>query len=166
MNSVIKIEHFWKIQSNLIIGLNIQSSEEFPIVVGCSLRTNSGEIVDIPPRFLLSPGLSFWGTERVDSRFKYPAPTFENDWTKKMIIPLRPEGWFGEIIFALYIDTTFSRRLADTGWVGWHSEKLNMISYANTEKQEREIATIVENQYKDRTDDIWRAINGSSVKIF
>lgn len=159
MQSEIKIEHFWQIQSELIIGLNIQSNERFPIVVGCSLRTNSGEIVDIPARFLLSPGISFWGTITVDSRFKYPDPMLESDWRRKMVIPLRPDGWFGEIIFAMYTDATFGKRFADTGWVRWYSEKLNMPSTVNTDDRDKGIDWIIKNQYKDRTDGVWRSLD-------
>ena len=144
MYSSIKIEHFWKIQSDLIIGLNIQSNVNFPIVVGCSLRTSNREIVDIPARFLLSPGFSFWGKEEVDSKFKYPLDSGMTG------------DWQGQIIFALYADKTFSQRLADTGWVNWHSNNLFMSSTYGLDERDQEIDWIIKNIYKDRTDAIWR----------
>ncbi len=155
MQSSIKIEHFWEIQSDLIVGLNIQSEEKFPVVVGCSLKTNSGEIVDIPTRFLSSPGLSFWGTERVDSRFKYPLNSgFEGDWK-------------GQIIFALYTDATFSKRLADTGWINWYWNNMFMSSTAGLDDRDAKIDGIIKNQYKDRTDGVWSSLNEKKpIKIF
>jgi hypothetical protein len=155
MQSSIKIEHFWQIQSELIIGLNIQSNDRFPIVVGCSLRTNSGEIADIPARYLSSPGLSFWGVETVNSRFKYPPNSgFDG-------------GWKGQIIFALYSDATFSKRIADTGWVNWYSNNLFMSSTAGLDARDEEIDWIIKNTYKGRTNEVWKALDGkTTINVF
>ena len=147
MYTGIKIEHFWQIQNKLIIGLNIQTIERFPIVVGCSLRPESKEIIDIPARYLISPGLSFWGEQTVDSRFKYPLQSgFNGDWA-------------GQIIFALWEDETFNNRLADTGWVNWYSNNLFMSSTAYLDDRDEETDHIIKTHYKNRTENIWKSLN-------
>jgi len=153
MASNIKIEDFWTIQAGLLLGLSVQSSEKFPIVVGCSLQTGNGEIVDIPARYLLSPGFALWGQEKVDQRFRYP---------KDAQGLYEISGWNGRIIFALYSESSFQNRLADTGWIVWDSSNLIGSSTAGLNDRDKEIDHILNNKYIGRKMDIWTSLKDQS----
>lgn len=101
------IEDVYEYSASLVYGLRIHSDRPFPLVVGCSIRTPKGAIIDLPARFLLSPGLALW---------KVKAPS---ECASDRLREHRVSAWEGSIIFALWEDATFSRRLADTGWVRW-----------------------------------------------
>jgi len=153
MSSTIKIEDFWKGQTSLILGLSIQSSEKFPIVVGCSLQTDSGEIVDIPARFLLSPGYVFWGRESVDHRFKYPRDAqglYE------------VSGWNGRIIFALYSDSSFKNRLADTGWIKWETSNRIGGSTAGLNDEDEIMEHILNTKYFVQQKNVWSSLEDNT----
>lgn len=148
MNSI-KLENFWTIGSQLILGIFVQSNEKFPIVVGCSLQTASNEIVDIPARYLFSSGFVFWGVEKVDRRFMYP---------KDALGLFDTSGWNGKIIFALYTDSSFHNKLADTGWIEWNSYNLIGSSTAGLDNRDKEIDDIIENKYSVRNQNIWTSL--------
>ncbi len=92
----------------ILCGLSVNGgNRSFPLVIGCSLRTLAGEIIDLPARTLSSAGKAFW-------QIKVPSACG----TERS----RPiQTWKGQIIFAVYPDMTFSERLADTGWIGWET---------------------------------------------
>ena len=97
----------------------------FPVYVGCSFRVNS-EIIDQPARWLKSPGKIVWEVNE-DREKIYRSRT-------------------GEVIFAVYSDDSFAKRLADTGWYKWQAfgsdvigtakTKAAMKSFSNTEWKE------------------------------
>lgn len=149
MASNIKIETLITRSSYLLLGLSVQSNETFPLVVGCSLQNGDGEIFDIPARWILSEGIALWGQERVDIRFMYP----------KEIAPYTLcTGWEGNIIFALYSDSTFNNRLADTGWIKWESRNLIGSSLAGEEYEDPKLEAIINSQYLDRKKNIWGSL--------
>jgi hypothetical protein len=89
--------------ASVVFGLEVEApAEECPLVVGCSLRTTQGDIIDQPARWLSSAGLALWEIKAT--------PEFK-------IGQHREDGWRGQVIFALWPDDRFSRRLADTGWL-------------------------------------------------
>jgi hypothetical protein len=101
----IRIVDQFRYHASVVFGLDILApSSEFPLLVGCSLQNKNGEIIDVPARWLLSPGLALWQV-KVDSRLQ------------SGVIP--QDGWHGRIIFALWRDDRHIERLADTGWVNW-----------------------------------------------
>ena len=153
MSSIIKIEDFWESGSNLCIGLTIQSREKFPIVVGCSLQNESREIVDIPARYLLSPGLALWGQESANHQFKYP---------KDAQGLYEISGWKGRIIFALYSDSTFKNRLADTGWVEWNSFNRIGGSTAGLDDEDEIIGHAIKVKYLGRKKEVWTSLEDNS----
>jgi hypothetical protein len=120
------------------VGLSIAGpSGEFPLLVGCSLRTPKGEVRDLPAKWLTSPGLALWHFN-VDHEFKSePQDPFSS---------VR-----GEIIFALWRDNSFTERLCDTGWIRWTAPWLRGASAAGLDMQEAEI----QSKYKDRLN-VWR----------
>lgn len=153
MSSIIKIEDFWKSGRNLCIGLSIQSSEKFPLVVGCSFQNESREIVDIPARYLLSPGLALWGQESANHQFKYPRDAQDL---------YEITGWKGRIIFALYLDSTFKNRLADTGWVEWNSFNRIGGSTAGLDDEDEIIGHAIKVKYLGRKKEVWTSLEDIS----
>lgn len=155
MSSRIKIENYWTKGKSMLIGLSVESDEKFPIVVGCSLRSVEGEIVDIPARFLLSPGFALWGHERVDQRFTFP----QRAKSKSDMF-----YWSGSIIFALYKDHTFATRLADTGWVEceWYSVNAFGSSQEWPNFDDDEILHAKKTKYFERAMEVWASLPDNS----
>ncbi len=90
-------------------GLNVTGpSGAFPLVLGCSLRTRGGQVVDIAARYIDSAGVALWDV-KADQRFKIG----ERD------TPGAFDGWSGSIIFALLQEPSFRERIVDTGWQDW-----------------------------------------------
>jgi hypothetical protein len=65
----------------------------FPVTVGLSYRTHDGEIVDLPPQQMPHPGHAIFTVQQY-----------------------RSDETIRDIIYALWRDTSFTTRLADTGW--------------------------------------------------
>ena len=111
MGHAITIENRFEYHMQVVFGLRVTASDDrWPKVVGCSLRTREGEIVDLPARWLSSGGLALW---KVDVP---PGPQFRIGDRSSPI-----DGWEGQVIFALYSDDTFADRLTDAGWQHWHA---------------------------------------------
>lgn len=90
-----------------VFGLSVGGPErEFPLLVGCSLKTPRGEVRDIPARWIGSPGLALWRLSG-GSEFR--------------TCPEDPCGTSlrGEVIFKLWRDDGFAECLAQTGWLDW-----------------------------------------------
>lgn len=148
MSSSIIIENLWKRGYFLLFGLSIESSEKFPIVVGCSMQTKSGEIVDLPARLLLSSGYAMWGQEKADERFAYPlGKRYHGE-----------GGWNGRVIFALYSDETFHHRLADTGRIEWETMNLFGSSLAGMDYQDMDVGRELNTKYNGRQKEIWLSL--------
>jgi hypothetical protein len=155
--SLVQIEDFWPHGASMIIGLRVQCTSRFPIVVGCSLETPEGEEVDLPARFLHSPGLALWGYEEVDDRFADPPGARGVG---------RISGWRGKIIFALYTDATHDHRLADTGWVPWSARNVFGSSLASVDHAERNIKSTIDTKYAGRIL-VWTSEqSGAPVDVF
>lgn len=102
---------------------------------------------------LSSPGVTWWGQEIADSRFKYP----------KNSNPCDCWGWNGRVIFALYSDSSFNNRLADTGWVNW--EMANLIGTStgrHLDDRENEINDILDTKYSGRINGVYASLLDSS----
>jgi hypothetical protein len=116
----------------VVFGLAIEApNKEFPLLVGCSLRTPQGGIIDLPAGWLSSPGLALWDV-KVTADFMNKADRYD--------------GWHGEIKFALWRNATFSERLADTVWLPWGAPYLIGASTAGLDMQDAEI----KNKYRGR----------------
>ena len=147
MSSVL-IEDLWTRGRSLLIGLSVNSDEKFPLVIGMSIQTPGGEVVDIPARYLLSPGFSLWGQEQVDNRFAYPVGGSSSFC----------DGWRGRIIFAVYSDSSFNHRLADTGWVEFDSINLMGSSLKGLDYQDEEIERKRGSKYALRQAEVWATL--------
>jgi hypothetical protein len=124
MNSVKVIEQFGY-HDSVVFGLDIQGS--CPLLVGCSLQTSKGEVIDLPPKWLSSPGLAIWQIKPDDKFFENPnAHVYDR-------IKL------GVIKFALWKDDTFTNRLADTDWTPWKAYWLIGSSAAGLNLQDERI---------------------------
>jgi hypothetical protein len=126
--------------ASLCFGLAVESGAEFPVVVGCSIRTPAGRIIDIPARYLVSPGLAHWEVSAPDECF--------------IGLDANPHPWIGQIIFAVYEDVTFGNRLADTGWVEWGAPFAIGSSTAGLDLQDGQM----ELRYGQRLD-VWRPLD-------
>jgi hypothetical protein len=146
--SSISISDLWYRGRSLLIGLSVNSINNFPLVIGMSIQTPEGEIVDIPARYILSPGFSFWGQEQVDNRFAYP-----KDESSRFC-----NGWRGRIIFAVYSDSSFNHRLADTGWVEFDSINLMGSSLKGLDYQDDEIEHKRGSTYASRQAEVWASL--------
>lgn len=125
---------------SIVFGLEVQgTAKEFPLVVGCSLLTRSGEGVDIPHRWIRTPGKALWGV-------KFPAEFVTNPG----VTPVNDRKMAGRIIFALWRDDKFRERLADTSWVNWDAYWLIGSSTAGMDMQDERI----KNEYGGM-DDAW-----------
>ena len=91
--------------------------DAFPVVVGCSLRTPEGMIVDVPAQRLSSPGRALWAVR-------------PGDWGDDAWMNRYGEEQSGHAIFAIYADAAFSERLADTGWLPFDAPCLIGSSHA------------------------------------
>lgn len=83
----------------------------FPVVVTCTLKTWRGQFLDVPARWLVSPGLAVW-------RILPPKECQQgrgNPFNQK---------WAGQILFTVYADSSRRERLADTGWHRWSARTL------------------------------------------
>lgn len=125
--------------ASIVYGLRIHSDRPFPLVVGCSIRTPKGEIIDLPARYLLSPGLALW-------KVKAPHECFMGGFWQT-------GTWSGHIMFALWKDATFSQRLKDTGWVSWEAYGMIGGSTAGLDMQE----SLIGNKYAGR-DEVWKPL--------
>lgn len=88
--SNISISEMYKGSDGIIVMLDI-TSQGFPLVVGCSMKTPTGKIIDIHHRVINDNGTVLW-------RLDHDIDTAN------------------EIIFALWKDDTFQHRICDTGW--------------------------------------------------
>jgi hypothetical protein len=143
MGYSIKIVDQYKYHGSIVFGLDIQApTNEFPLLVGCSLLTPQGEEIDLPAKWLNSPGLVLWKI-KADERFQNPRePTPRNAATP----------WYGKIIFALWRNDKFTERLFDTGWVEWTALWLIGSSTAGLNMQDEQI----KRKYGHRLD-VWSA---------
>ena len=136
MTYSIRITDKWGYHASVVCGLNIAGPEkEFPLYVGCSLRTLKGEIVDIPARWLKSPGKAIW-VIKADKRFK-TGEFHDGDW----------EGY---VMLALWRNETFKERLADTGWIHWCAPYLIGSSTAGLDMSDE----FIKKEYAGRFD-VW-----------
>ena len=109
---LVEIEEQLHYHSQVVFGLRVAAPDEtWPNVVGCSVRTRTGEIVDLPARWLSSGGRALWVLNAPDDIGAGVAVDTGNP----------QEGWNGQIIFALWPDEQFAQRLADTGWQSWEA---------------------------------------------
>jgi hypothetical protein len=97
--------------ASVVFGLSIKTREAFPLVVGCSLRTRSGRIIDLPARRLLKPGPALWAIDAPAECATEGRHSYGTDWS-------------GDAIFALWRDSNFRERIADTGWIPWSAQGL------------------------------------------
>lgn len=125
-NFSISISDTYHYHGSVVFGLTIQSDAPFPLVVGCSLRTEGGKIIDIPANRITEGGLAIWGIEATADCARGGNPHYGCDWC-------------GHVIFALYRDETFSERLTDTGWIPWTAPWLIGGSTAGLDIQDEEI---------------------------
>lgn len=137
------IEDVYEYSASLVYGLHIHSDRPFPLVVGCSIRTPKGVVIDLPARYILSNGLALWNVK---------APS---ECASDRLREHRMSAWEGSIIFALWEDATFSRRLVDTGWVRWRMIDLvgTGASAAGLEMQDR----YMEDKYAGRHE-VWKPL--------
>ena len=135
----IEIIHIYARQSSLGCGLMIKGSPgTFPLLVGCSLKTRGGRVIDVPARWILSPGNAFWVVDVPDECRTNPG------------VPIYDAEWRGFIIFALYYKS-HSNRLSDTSWQQWHSISLIGSSTKALDLQDREIS-----EFYRPSDEVWR----------
>jgi hypothetical protein len=140
MSYSIQIKDQFGYHAKVIFGLNIQApASEFPLLVGCSLLNPTGQEVDIPARWLKSPGLAIWGVSPGGESRDVKFIANPNDMTMA-----------GKIMFALWRDDTFTERLADTGWVNWKAYWLIGSSTAGLDMQDERI----KQEYGNRLD-VW-----------
>ena len=125
MHSIQIVEQY-RYHASVVFGLDVLApSSEFPLLVGCSVRSRDGKIVDIPAQWLKSPGSALWNIKAP------PECQISTDpWDK---------SWSGQIIFALWQDDTFTKRLADTGWVNWEALWLIGSSTKGLDMQDEQI---------------------------
>lgn len=111
----ITIEDTFTYTRAILFGLDIVgASKSFPLVIGCSAIDQQGNIVNIPHREIVSPGLALWQikTNELEGKFRVGGQPPFND------------AYAGQIIFALWENATFTNRLADTGWHNWQTVNL------------------------------------------
>lgn len=110
-NYQIRIVDQFHYSMSVVFGLSVEGPAAlFPLVLGSSLRTEQGDVVDLPAKRIVSPGPAIWSiADEIDGRFKTGRAS---DYS------LRADG---EIIFALWRDDSFTERFADTGWQRWQA---------------------------------------------
>ncbi len=122
----IKIVDKYEYHSGVNLGLQVAGPRvAFPLLVGCSFRTNAGKLHDLPARWLSSPGLALWDFN-IDHFCKDPK-------TSEFRLIL------GDVIFALWADERFTERLCDTGWQPWAIPWVLNGHTAITETQEEQM---------------------------
>jgi hypothetical protein len=131
-------------QNSICLGLKVIAPvKEFPLLVGCSLKTESGIVIDLPAKWIESAGLAFWQVKFNElenpSQFRINRIPFEND--KR-----------GFIIFALWRDDSFKQRLADTGWVTWDAPFLIGSSTKSMDMQDENIRNKYESRFSVLSD--------------
>lgn len=130
----IKVVDIFHFHAGIAVGLHAEGWQQCPLVVGCSIRSSKGQVLDIPAKVLKSSGLALWYLDApVECKIQ------ESDSSVF-------SGWVGEIIFALWADFSFTERLADTGWVQWSTPWLIGSSLDSLRVQEDEI----ERKYRHR----------------
>lgn len=112
-----------------VFGFDIQA-ERFPVILGCTARTNEKKEIDFPAQNVEKPG-------KLLVALSAPAETRKEDGTGRW--------WEGDVMMALWPDLNTKQRLADTGWIRWRAEYLIGASIAGVEMQEEEIRA----KYKD-----------------
>lgn len=123
----LRIVEQFPFHASVSFGLSITGpSTAFPLVLGCSLRTHKGQVVDIAARYIDSAGMALWHVD-ADQRFRINEMGRPDD------------GWSGSVIFALWRDRSFSERIADTGWYDWSAPWLIGASIVGIEANERSI---------------------------
>lgn len=93
-------------QRQQVFGLSVGGpGREFPLLVGCSLKTPHEGVRDMPARWIESPGLALW--------ILSGGPEFRT---------CREDAWSslrGGVIFKLWRDDRFAECLAQTEWLDW-----------------------------------------------
>jgi len=118
-------------------GLSVDGPPQaFPLVLGCSLRTRDGQVVDVAARYIDSAGVALWDV-KADQRFKVGDRGTLGAF----------DGWSGSIIFALWRDHSFRERIVDTGWHDWSAPWLIGASIAGVEENER----LIQDRYAARS---------------
>lgn len=125
--ATIRVLDIYPFHRKIAVGLDIRSSGRFPLIVGCSVRSDDARIIDIPSRVLGSEGIAIWEMEAPDECGRCDAGNS------------RPYEWGGEVLFALWPDNAYTNRLADTGWVKWAAPWMVGHSQAGAIHQEGEI---------------------------
>ena len=98
--SIINVVDIYELHKGIVVGLYIESHQRFPLVVGCSIRTPKGKVLDIPARVLKSPGLALWAVDApVECAMRAPDNSQVSEWS-------------GHIIFALWPDFSFAKSRA------------------------------------------------------
>lgn len=133
----ITIADQYKYHWGMTVGLSVAGpNQQFPLLVGSSLRTPQGEIRDLPVQWLTSAGLGLW-------HFNV-GPEFRTDARDEF------SGVQGQIRFKLWRDDSFAECLSDTGWVPWTAPWLRGGSTAGLDMQEEQMR----DKYKGRQD-VW-----------
>jgi hypothetical protein len=128
----ILIEDVYKFFTTLAFGFRV-SGPDFPLVIGCSLMNARGEIDDLPPQLINSDGLAIWQIKLLDDVKIQKYQIGEKDLSGVT-------DYAGRIMFALWPDTTFTRRLSDTGWINWETTSTVVgASTAGLDMQDAEI---------------------------
>lgn len=111
----VRIEHTYDYNGQPVFGLDVQGPA-FPRVVGCSLRTLAGRVVDLPLRRLLSAGRGLWPIRMSDRELWTSFETGEDALGVRQLA--------GDVIFAVWADQTLHERLADSGWARWNTARV------------------------------------------
>jgi hypothetical protein len=126
--------------ASVVFGLDVlASNSEFPLLVGCSLKTLHGEIVDVPARWIKSPGLALWEIRPGTEFIRNPDT-----------LPINDRVMAGTIIFALWRNDSFTESLGDTGWIDWEAIWLIGSSTKSMDMQDEHI----QRKYGTRRD-VW-----------
>jgi hypothetical protein len=72
-------------QASVLFGLQVAApAEKWPLVVGCSLRTPHGDIIDEPARRLSPTGLALWEI-KASSEFKVGPHREDGGWVRSSL---------------------------------------------------------------------------------
>lgn len=115
---------------SVVFGFDVQG--DGPLVMGCTVVTREGKEIDLRAQDLARVG-------RVLCHLKAPHETAYQDAIGR--------GWEGKVMFALWPDRNWNKRLADTGWIPWEAQDLIGSSIKGLEMQEDEMRA----KYKDAT---------------
>jgi hypothetical protein len=112
MSYTIAVIDQYRYHRQVVFGLRIEAPRrDFPLFVGATIKSRLGETIDLPARWLISPGLALWEV-KVPNACRDDQQAFST------------AGWSGTIKFALWKDEKFTRRLADTDWLPWSAPYL------------------------------------------